>query len=138
MKQTIKTLLIILVFLSGITQGLTAQISFGGIPPSFDYESNQFERLEAINIPLLAGLDEIKRTAEEDELWGYAPLVATAITINIDLAKDGQWTALTDGTQICRLQLHAEGASSLLLSYKTFNLPEGSSLYIYTIRREIT
>lgn len=113
---------------------LTAQVSEGGIPPSFK-ETNllrsnapipTYRTVVDFDVKILLKQDSI---VEENK--GIPRFAKTILVENLGIDKSGQWTTLNDSTQIWRQSIKANGAQGLLLSYNDFYIPEGGKLFIY-------
>lgn len=78
----------------------------------------------------LAGPDvaALQRAEESDPTNRFA----APISADIDINSHGNWTLLEDGTQVWQLRLQVPDAKGLLIFYEDFNLPAGSSLYVYS------
>ncbi|NDV67610.1 serine protease [Dysgonomonas sp. 25] len=127
MKKPIVLLLII-----SLSTLLSAQVSEGGIPPSFDAVEAKIQRSERIyDIRLTADINKLK---QEDALVtdkNIPSRVAVIVPVNKDLARDGEWQTLESGETICRLTLKSEGAKGIVLYYSKFRIPYGGKLFIY-------
>ncbi|MDH6311886.1 PKD repeat protein [Parabacteroides sp. PFB2-10] len=110
----------------------TAQISEGGLPPSFEYPSLS---LRQASVPYEAKIDfdvnELIREDLERETLGVPLRAAMLIPENINLLQSGEWTTLSNGQRILRYTISAPGAIATLLTYKEFYIPEGGKLFIY-------
>jgi len=116
-----------------ITQAnMFAQISEGGIPPSFLYQTMLSNRAETIRIPINFNVSEL-RSADEKKATLETPLlaVATLIEVGCNADKSGSWTTLPDGSRLWQLHLQAKDAIALMLYYSDFYIPQGGKLYIY-------
>lgn len=126
-----KKLSIILFFILSYTT-LLAQISEGGIPPSFNITETKLSQKPLIQ---KAELDiDIAVLRKEDALnvnKNIPQRVAVLIPFEKDLAKKGEWITLETGERICRMTVKAEGASGIVLYYSKFNIPYGGKLFIY-------
>lgn len=111
---------------------LSAQVSEGGTPPSFDNpELNTYSAPKVRELKVAVDIDKLK---QEDALRNGKDVpsrVATIIPAKIDLAKDGEWGTLPDGRRICRLTINSPEAMGLVLYYSNFNIPYGAKLFIY-------
>jgi hypothetical protein len=108
---------------------LHAQLSHGGMPPTIQ------ENIDNALFPLIKFQPpDVASLLKEDEFTdkhGIAMRFAVSLEANINIAKDGDWMRLKDGTSICRLALQSEGAQALIMYYGKFVIPEGGRLYIY-------
>ncbi len=111
---------------------LNAQISAGGTPPSFRYQSTlrSLDTLMVSRLPLL-DMREIEREDREDAIQGRNPRSGYGLPVNADILKDGIWTELPTGEHICRYQFRSEDAVVLSLLFSKFKLAEGDKLFVY-------
>lgn len=58
-------------------------------------------------------------------------LYGRVIPTSADLLEEGVWTTLPDGSRICRMSFHSEGALGLTVYFSQFYLPDGASLFAY-------
>ncbi|MDH6341454.1 PKD repeat protein [Parabacteroides sp. PFB2-12] len=109
-----------------------AQISEGGLPPSFEHPSLS---LRQATVPFTAKVDfDVNTLIREDlerETMGVPLRAAISIPENISLMQKGEWATLSNGQQILRYTIHAPGAIATLLTYEEFYIPEGGKLFIY-------
>jgi hypothetical protein len=106
-----------------------SQISKKGLPPSFEENINNNLHPEFV-IPA----PDVQKLMDEDEFTdkhGIAMRFAVSTNTTIDLAKEGAWLSLNDGSKICRLAIHSDNAQALILYYKEFVIPEDGNLYLY-------
>ncbi len=113
--------------------GLLAQISQGGIPPSFKYhlrDQNKESNVERILIPFK--VKDLKATNRyNQENLGTPPCFAKNIPVDLDMSNSGSWKVLPDGQKVWQLQIIADSARAIMLSYRYFMIPDGASLFIY-------
>ena len=129
-KHTLLRILMILIFVAGFGLNLFSQISQGGQPattkflisnsiyPVFNYPAPDVERLLAEDT--------------ETDKYGIPMRFAECLPASINLAKDGTWLNMPDGSRVCRLALSSENAQALLLYYEKFFIPEGGELFLYS------
>lgn len=111
---------------------LSAQISEGGIPPSFkETVSKTYSGLNVHQVELKTDISKLLKEDHLREGKNIPSRVATVIPANLDLSKDGEWVTLSDGTRICRLTISSKGALGLVLYYSRFSMPNGAKLFIY-------
>ena len=109
-----------------------SQISEGGIPPSFSYQS----ALRSASLPTSVPVDFYIEDLHETDYWQArdgAPLpVAKLIPVDYTMDNSGYHTVLPGGEKIWRLHLQAKDAVAVMLFYKDFYIPEGGRLFIYS------
>ncbi|MDR2938012.1 MAG: T9SS type A sorting domain-containing protein [Prevotellaceae bacterium] len=111
---------------------LSAQISEGGTPPSFQYQTRLRSGLAVTELPVTFSVDSLIREDERRLAEGVAPpTVATSIKVGLSAQNAGQWSRLPGGETIWQLHLHAHGAKALMVYYADFYLPKGGRLYLY-------
>lgn len=110
----------------------SAQVSEGGIPPSFKYE--QLLRSKTIKEIVSPNFDaEDLRTADELYEQGGSPMpVARLISVDYSMENSGHWTTLPDGQKIWQLEIRVPGALALMLYYEHFYIPRGGKLFVYS------
>lgn len=115
-----------------------AQLSEGGIPPSFKYEEQISLRrnIASKSIVPLRNIQELKNEDEQIPKIGYPQRIGTSIPIDIDLYKDGVETQLSNGERIVRYTINAPDAIGIMLYYSEFYIPEGGRLFIYSQDKE--
>ena len=106
-----------------------AQISQGGIPPSFLYKSIS-DSFEIREFPK-PDLDKIAIEDGENEKSGTPYRYAVSIPVNLNIENSGTWTNLPDGSRIWRLKLKSSDALALGVYYDNFWLPPKGKLYLY-------
>lgn len=115
---------------------IQAQISEGGFPPSFQYETTLRNNQAVTEIPVTFHIEDLKRVDEWQSAEGIAPpRIAASIDVELNISNAGQWSTLPSGETIWQLNLRAQGAIALILYYADFYIPEGGELYIYNVEK---
>lgn len=118
---------------------ILAQMSEGGLPPSFKYHNTLKSSTPDLE-PLVYELEEdVEQLRWEDSIveQNGGPLrIATSISAEIDLLRLGEWSVLPNGAKICRMALKSPEAKGLLLSYSELYIPEGGKLFIYNYSKD--
>ena len=125
---------LLIVTLLSITSFTFAQISLGGEPFSFE-----MDQLKSAPAKIILDKPDITVQLEDDinrDAFKYPPRDAVIISVNKSLSEDGNWTKLTNGDRICRMEIHVPEAVSLELFYENFYLPEGAKLFLYSPDKE--
>lgn len=125
-KLHILTLLFLIVPLFG-----WAQISEGGIPPSFSNPIQLRTLKSTYQVPIDFDVDRLIWEDSIAESNHATTRIAIGIPVDIDIKTSGDWTTLSDSTRIWQQTISAEGAQGMILSYKKFYIPEGGKLFIY-------
>lgn len=114
---------------------LQAQISEGGLPPSFQFKSNLRSTEQAIQIPVNFSVEDLKAVDAWHVSQGAPLCIAKVIDTDFNIANDGDWITLPDGQQVWQLHLQAKDAIALIFYYSDFYIPEGGKLYIYNANK---
>jgi hypothetical protein len=116
------------------TPDIFAQISEGGIPPSFKYSRNQLLRstVQKIEVPV----DFYVKDLQEVDHWrarqGTPMPAGKLIPVGYTMENSGSCTTLPGGERVWRLHLQAADAVAMMLYYQDFYIPEGGKLFIYS------
>jgi hypothetical protein len=112
-----------------------AQISEGGVPPSF-FNNNlrntvAMKTMPRVNVDSLRSADEKDRNNNKPFRFGYA------MKVNLNLENSGTWETLENGDKIWRLKIFSEDAYSINLIFDKFWLPENSQFFVYSEDRNM-
>ena len=111
----------------------SAQISEGGLPPSFDAANAAvFSATAKVPTIQLAPLDAKKLLAEDSEQDVQGRFAAPLAQVDISLNTSGQWTGLANGDRVWRCAIESPNALGLLLLFDELRLPAGSRLFAYS------
>jgi len=122
-------LLLPTLFLTAFTS--FAQVSEGGLPPSFSLQglSSQVDRLvyPAPDMEILMAEDEqnLRSAFPGPERMAYS------VPVNLDVRKAGTVEILADGSILRRMAVYIPGALALGVYYSDFHLPDGAKLFLY-------
>ncbi|MDR0295608.1 MAG: T9SS type A sorting domain-containing protein [Prevotellaceae bacterium] len=133
MKKTLLCLrlLMLLVTVIWVTPSL-AQISIGGTPPSFRYETGHETLRSAISLPIDFDVVAMRTEDVQREAAGMPPRVGKIIPVNnLTTENSGEWTTLPNGQHIWRLSIAARDAIAIMLTYDKFDIPTDGQLFIY-------
>jgi len=125
-----------MMLLVAINNTTIAQISQGGIPPSFLYPAINAEiDVQNFRSP---DMDLIHQEDVENRELGYLKpyRMGVSVPVNLSIEDAGTWTTLPDGGKIWRIKLASEGALALGVYYDDFWLPSGGELYLYNEGRD--
>jgi len=117
-----------------IKKNTHGQISTKELPVSFGIQNLSTKSvLPAANkiLPAL-NMSEIRMEDERDEVAGLPPRFGYPTPVNCNLNNSGEWTKLSNGDRIWRLNIECEKALSINLLYDKFWLPEGAKLFVYS------
>lgn len=131
-----KNILVLSLFISfawACTSHVQAQISEGGLPPSFNYPTSLRNSQPIVEIPVNFSMEDLKTVDAWRTTQGAPPTVAKLIPADLDINHSGDWLTLPDGTRIWQLRLRAEGAIAITLYYSDFHIPDGGKLFIYNV-----
>jgi PKD repeat protein len=112
-----------------------SQISYGGVPPSFEHPSVTIQTAEIeLVAPDITSIEREDRLDVDSDSPG--PLrMGVSVRAGLNMNNSGMWTQLDDGSKVWRLKLHVSGALALGVYYDRFYLPEGSRLFLYNENR---
>ncbi len=111
----------------------TAQISEGGLPPSFSPEYSAAFAAAQAPAPLSFSAPDVNKLFKEDEASPEQGRFAAPLNgVDIDPARDGNWTELPNGDRVWRCVLRSPKALGLLLLFDQFRLPPGAKCFAYT------
>ncbi|MCK4569022.1 MAG: trypsin-like serine protease [Bacteroidales bacterium] len=113
-----------------LTIDLAAQISEGGIPYSYAISSasvsHQFVQPDPPNLASVFEQDN----SFIDEPVPYR--IGIGIPVDISLSRDGSWSEARRGKRYLSLGIKVKDAKGIILYYRSFNIPEGGKLFIYS------
>ncbi|MDR2233801.1 MAG: T9SS type A sorting domain-containing protein [Tannerella sp.] len=114
-----------------------AQISDGGIPPSFQYVNTLRSRSATVQAPVNFDVRELIQADERRQEAQGSPILAVATLIDMDLnpSNSGDWSTLPDGVKLWQMHLEAKDAVALMVYYRDFYIPEGGKLFIYNAEK---
>lgn len=127
LKKQLKAVLGLAAF-AGMSLTASAQLSWGGTPPS------TYDALLADQAPTatMAKVDVWRLEAEDAAATKVGPFrFGDELPVHLTPANSGQWTTLENGDSVWRLRIESEGAYSLSLIFDEFELPPGAELYAY-------
>ncbi|MDR3340966.1 MAG: protease, partial [Candidatus Symbiothrix sp.] len=136
MKTRTKFFLVVIA-LSVCCIPLFAQISEGGLPPSFQYEKKgsslrASDSNEAhIILPINFDVKQLIAEDKEAEAAGESINCAKIIPVDLTMENSGVWSTLSNGQEVWQLTIEAPKAIALLLYYRDFYIPQGGKLFIY-------
>ena len=128
MKKYI-VLLGIIIFLQGAN---FAQLSTKELPVSFSLDESVAYSEENAKIMPPLDMDIIAKEDIEDEMGGLPPRFGYPHKVNYNLNNSGQWSVLSNGDKIWRLEISCPNALSINLLYDKFWVPEESKFFIYS------
>ena len=121
--------LIIILKLSflAFSTSLTAQISAGGLPPSFENPAIEGNQLKSEKIPAI----NLKKVQKEDEQHPGTTRFTSPYSVEFNLENSGRWSELENGDRIWQLKVSSRNALGLMFLYENFYLPPGAQLFMY-------
>ncbi|MDR2917734.1 MAG: protease, partial [Tannerella sp.] len=122
----------ILLFLS---PHIFAQISEGGLPPSFSYQQMLRKATAETKVPIDFYIEDLRETDDWQARDGAPKPVARLIPVDYTMDNSGYRTTLPGGEKIWRLHLKADDAVAIMLYYNDFYIPEGGKLFIYSANK---
>ena len=112
----------------GLALHVAAQVSEGGLPPSFAPESAVFLAGKMPAPVVLPVLNVAQAWAEDDQNPGQNRFAAP-VTADISLLNAGVWTTLPNGDQVWQCALRSAGALGLVLLFDEFQLAPGAQFF---------
>jgi hypothetical protein len=109
-----------------------AQISEGGIPPSFHYSETKSSAGTVEKVPVNFYIEDLRETDGWQAREGVPMPVAKLIDVDYSPENSGKWITLPGGERIWKLELEAQDAVAIMLYYNDFLIPEGGKLFIYS------
>ena len=107
-----------------------SQISEGGYPASFDMQADKSDyQVISLKAPDVTGI--LSREASGD----IPPLpyrIGEPLACDLNLTINGNWSITDNGANILRLGIKSDNAKGLVVYYKSFSIPEGGRLFIYS------
>lgn len=121
--------LLIAVFFSN---NLSAQISKGGTPPSFNYPNLLRSTIKTYRATLNFDVEQLRKEDQVTDRNGNLKRIAVNVPVDVDIARTGEWTVLPDGKEIWQQKIQAPNAEGLIVVYEDFYIPKGGELFLYT------
>jgi hypothetical protein len=122
-------------FIFGMTvvlcANISAQISEGGIPPSFRYGPS-LRSGKITEAPVNFYVEDLRETDVWRSREGVPMPVSKLIAVDYTPDSSGEWLTLPGGERVWQLHLKAEGALAVMLYYSDFYIPAGGKLFIYS------
>jgi len=128
-KETTLTLFVLVLFFV-ITPSF-AQISAGGTPPSFIFETKNKTLSSTIDLPIDFDVVAMREEDNERKRENLPPRIGKIIPVDFTTENSGEWTTLPNGQKIWRLCIYAKDAFAMMLTYNKFEIPSGGKLFIY-------
>ncbi|MBL7808964.1 MAG: hypothetical protein JNN28_14175 [Saprospiraceae bacterium] len=125
------TILAILVAISS-----QAQISEGGLPPSFQPEFQAFLAGQMPSAQALPTIDAGKELLDDSQTPGQNRFAAPVAT-DISLKNAGVWRQLPNGDRVWMCAVRSVDALGLTLIFDEFRLPPGARFYAYGANQQI-
>jgi hypothetical protein len=113
-----------------------AQISEGGLPPSFSPEYQAFLSGKMPAAQMLPVLDIAQALAEDSHAPGQNRFAAPT-QVAVSLENAGAWRMLPNGDRVWMCALRSTGAKGLTLIFDAFKLPAGAKCYAYGANQQV-
>ncbi|MBP3353234.1 MAG: cadherin-like beta sandwich domain-containing protein [Bacteroidales bacterium] len=112
---------------------LYAQISFGGIPLSWQKGNSILKSSKELKSHQINNPFTIQQLIDDEELYdGMPERVGINLMAGLSLTEDGEWETLRSGENLCRLKIESKGALAISLYYSSFRIPKDGKLFIYS------
>ena len=106
-----------------------SQVSEGGLPPSFFFNSIKTNIDKKVVYP--ENLSSVFQEDAANQKAGVVYRYGVAVPVNSSIENSGTWTILPDGRKIWRLVIQSPGAKAIGLNFDKFWLPKGGKLFVY-------
>lgn len=113
-----------------------AQVSEGGLPPSFQPENQSFlagKMPAAFTLPVL----DVAKALDEDSKTPGQNRFAAPVYPDISLENAGVWQILPNGDRVWLCALRAPGAKGLTFIFDAFQLPPGARFFAYSSSQQV-
>lgn len=107
-----------------------AQISEGGLPPSFRPEFQDFLAGKMPALSALPALDVANALTEDSQKPGLNRFAAP-VAVNVSLDNSGIWHTLPNGDRVWMCALRSPGALGTSMLFDAFWLPPGAQFFAY-------
>ena len=129
-----KLVLCLLSLIALFNYKLVAQISEGGLPPSFYFNLSTKDVDKKTVYP--KNLSTVFQEDAVNEKMGVVYRYGISVPVNADMENSGTWTTLPDGRSIWRLVITSPDAKAIGLNFDRFRLPVGSKLFVYNENKD--
>ncbi len=126
--------LILLAFFG--TLSVQAQISEGGLPPSFQPDNQAVLSGKMPAPQTLAALNVATALSEDSHNPGQNRFAAP-IAVDITLEHSGTWQTLPNGDRVWLCALQSTGALGLTILFDAFKLPAGARFFAYGSNQQV-
>ncbi|MCC7466602.1 MAG: hypothetical protein IT261_10045 [Saprospiraceae bacterium] len=113
-----------------------AQISEGGLPPSFQPQWEAFLAGKMPATQALPVIDADKELLDDSQNPGQNRFAAPVQT-DISLKNAGTWHTLPNGDRVWMCAVRSAGALGLTLIFDEFRLPQGARFYAYGANQQV-
>ena len=114
--------------LSAIACLLSAQISEGGMPPSY---KSDYSKSSATVAYYNMAMPDTAALALYDNEKNFPYRYAELEDVDLDIKKSGLQTLLPDGSKLWRFRINSPLGKSLQVIFSKYLVPEGAELYLY-------
>ncbi|MFZ4591316.1 MAG: T9SS type A sorting domain-containing protein [Ignavibacteria bacterium] len=130
MKFRLQTLFVALILTVALSNISTAQISVDGKPLSNIYPVKA--NVETFTMPIFDIDKMLREDAFESQFKDIPPRFGKDFDVNFGYGNSGTIDILPNGTKIWRVSIKSKGAISINLIFDKFNLPKGSTFFVYS------
>ncbi len=111
---------------------ISAQIGYGGTPPSWNIPRTKLKSQEELKTNIISNPFTIEQLLEDELQSGDLPeRVGINLATQLSVIEDGEWGNIGGGERICRLKIASPKATAISVYYSKFKIPQGAKLYIY-------
>jgi len=115
---------IVFLILLGLSNTAFAQENEGGVPLSFQIDS---DKLTSVDLPVQRKANLLS----QDEQNGWESRVAAPLDVDYSLNNSGSWSTLKSGDRLWTLAVKSKSALGMAFQLDKFYLPSGARLYFY-------
>ncbi len=124
-----------MIFLITLSYSGRAQVSIGGIPKSFNYNTiTPIPKIPFVTMPTFS----VDSMLKEDSINIGKPLplrFAKGFEVNYSLENSGLWETLANGDKIWRLGIHSTGAYAINILFGDYEIHDRATVFIYNSKK---
>ena len=120
--------ILLISFISAIACHLSAQISEGGMPPSY---KSDYSKSSATIAYYNMAMPDTEALALYDNGKNFPFRYAELEDVDLDVKKLGLLTVLPDGSKLWRFRINSSLENSLQVIFRKYLIPEGAELFLY-------
>lgn len=120
-----------------IISNVIGQVFEEGRPMSFQYDIGRDIDIYELDAQLNITQEELRTDIiEGDTIVAQDPRIGQLFNVDLDINHNGTWTQLENGDSIWRLQINSHSGRYMMLIFREFYMPRGSSMFVYSSDKE--